>query len=95
MEQEISELLEKGVIQKAETAQEEFLSNIFHVGKNNRGKLLLINLKKTQCIHRLRTLQNERFPLSDISSGTKRLPVQNRSQRPLLCNSSLQTVIRT
>ena len=46
MEQEISELLEKGVIQKAETAQEEFLSNIFHVRKNDRGNCLVINLKK-------------------------------------------------
>ena len=33
VDQEISELLEKGAIQKVETAQEEFLSNHFLVGK--------------------------------------------------------------
>ena len=35
VDQEIPELLEKGVIQKAETAQEEFLSNIFLVGEKD------------------------------------------------------------
>ena len=78
--QEISELLEKGAIQKAETAQEEFLINVFLVGKKDRGNRPVINLKKTQCIHLLRALQNERFALSEISSGTKRFPVQDRSQ---------------
>ena len=47
--QEISELLEKGVIQKTEyqkTAQEEFLSTIFLVGKKDGGNCPVINLKK-------------------------------------------------
>ena len=50
--------------------------------------------KKTQYIHTLRALQNGRFALSEISSGKKRFPVQDRSQRRLLCNSSQQTVIK-
>ena len=94
MDQEISELLEKGPIQKIETTPEEFLSNIFLMGKKDGGKRLVINLKKTQCIHLLRALQNGRFALSETSSRRKRLLVQNRSQRHLLCNSSQQTLIK-
>ena len=46
VDQEISEFLEKGPILKAETAQEEFLSNIFLVGKKDGGNRPVINLKK-------------------------------------------------
>ena len=45
-DQEISELLEKGAVQKAQTVQEEFLSNLFLVGKKDRGNCPVINLKK-------------------------------------------------
>ena len=34
VDQEISDLLEKGAIQKLETVQEEFLNNLFLVGKD-------------------------------------------------------------
>ena len=44
-DQEISELLEKGAVQKAETIQEEFLSNLFLVGKDG-GNRPVVNLKK-------------------------------------------------
>ena len=50
--------------------------------------------EKTQHIYPLRALQNRRFALPEISSGKKRFPVQDGSQRPLLCNSSQQTVIK-
>ena len=46
VDQEISDSLEKGAIQKAETAQEEFLINFFLVGKKDRGNRPVINLKK-------------------------------------------------
>ena len=46
VDQEISELLEKGAIQKVQTAQEKFISNIFVVGKNDGGNYAVINLKK-------------------------------------------------
>ena len=46
VDQEISELLEKGAIQKVKTAQEKFISNIFLVGKNDGGNYAVINLKK-------------------------------------------------
>ena len=50
--------------------------------------------EKTQYIHPLRAFKNGRFALFGISSGTKRFPVQDRSQRRLLCNLSQQTVIK-
>ena len=51
MDQEISELLEKGAIREAEKVQEEFLSNIFLVGKEDGGKPSGDKSEKTQCIH--------------------------------------------
>ena len=46
LDQEISELLEKRAIQKAETAQKEFLSKTFLVGKKDGENRWVINLKK-------------------------------------------------
>ena len=46
VEQEISGLLKKGAIQKAKTAEKEFLSNILLVGKKDGGNRQVINLKK-------------------------------------------------
>ena len=66
----------------------------FSYGKEGWGKLPGDKSGKTQCIHPLRGLPNGRFALSEISSGTKRLPVQDRSRRSLLCNSFQQTVIK-
>ena len=66
----------------------------FSCGKERWRKPYCDKSEKTQCSHPLRALQNGRFALSEISSGTKRLPVQDRSQRRLLCNSSQQTVIK-
>ena len=45
VDQEMSELLETRAIQKAETADEEFLDNLFLEGKNG-GNNPVINLKK-------------------------------------------------
>ena len=47
VDQEISELQEKRVIQKAETTQEEFLGNLSFVGKKDWVHLPLINLKNS------------------------------------------------
>ena len=46
VDQEISELLEKVAIQKVETAQEKFMTNIFLVEKKDGGNYAVINLKK-------------------------------------------------
>ena len=64
----------------------------FSYEKDRWGKPSSDKSEKTQCIHLLRALQNGRFALSEISSRRKRLLVQNRSQRRLLCNSSHQNV---
>lgn len=89
--EEIPEFLKKGAIQKAETAQEQFLSSHFFVRKKDGGNCPVINLKKTKYIHPLRA--NKRFVLSEISSRTKRFPIQDRYQRRLLRSSSQQTII--
>ena len=47
VDQEISELQEKRVIQKVETTQEEFLGNLSFVGKKDGGHLPVINLKNS------------------------------------------------
>ena len=47
----------------------------FSCGKEGWGKLPGDKSEKTQCIHPLQALQNERFTLSEISSVTKRFPV--------------------
>ena len=44
--QEMSELLEKGAIQEAETTHEEFLSDSFLLRKKDRRNCPVINLKK-------------------------------------------------
>ena len=88
--EEIPEFME-GAIQKAETAQEQFLSNHFLVRKKDGENCPVINLKKSKYIHPLRA--NERFVLSEISSRTKQFPIQDRYQRRLLRNSSQQTII--
>ena len=46
MDQEISEILEKKAIQNVETAQEEFLSNIFLMGMKDGENGPVINLEK-------------------------------------------------
>ena len=46
VDQEISELLEKRAIQKAEGAQEKFLSNLFLEEKDGGANSPVINLKK-------------------------------------------------
>ena len=46
MDQEISEILEKKAIQNVETAQEEFLSNIFLTGMKDGENGPVINLEK-------------------------------------------------
>ena len=66
----------------------------FSCGKEGCGEPFGDKSEKTQYIHLLRALQNGRFSLSEISSGTKRFPTQDRSQRRLLFNSSQQTVIK-
>ena len=81
----------EGAIQKAETAQEQFLRNHFLVRKKDGGNCPVINLKKSKYIHPLRA--NERFVLSEISSRTKQFPIQDRYQRRLLRNSSQKTII--
>ena len=83
-------MLEKRAIQKAETVSEQH----FSCEKEGWGKPSSDKSEKTQCIHPLRALQNGRFALPAISSGTKRFSAQDRSQRRLLCNSSQQTAIK-
>ena len=71
VDQEISQLLEKGAIQKGETAKEEFLSNLFLEGKDG-GNSPELNLKKlNQYIHPIQEVQNGRFALTEISSEAK------------------------
>ena len=60
VDQEISKV-EKGAIQKAETAQEEFLSNIFLVGKKDGGNRSVINLKKLDAF-----ISNEYFTMEGL-----------------------------
>ena len=60
VDQEISKL-EKGAIQKAETAQEELLSNIFLVGKKNGENRPVINLKKLNAF-----IPNEYFKMEGL-----------------------------
>ena len=60
VDQEISKL-EKGAIQKAETAQEEFLSNIFLVGKKDGGNRPVINLKNLDTF-----IPNEYFKMEGL-----------------------------
>ena len=66
----------------------------FSSAKEGWEKLSGNQSEKTQSIHLLLALQNERFALREISFGTKRFPVQDRSQRRLLSNCSQQTVIK-
>ena len=66
----------------------------FSSAKEGWEKLSGNQSEKTQSIHPLRALQNGRFALPEISFGTKRFPVQDRSQRRLLSNCSQQIVIK-
>ena len=86
-------MFEKGAIQKSEPAQEEFLNHFVLVQKKDWGKPSGSKSEK-KLIHCLQALQNGRFALSEISSETKRFPVQHRSQRRILCNFPLQMVIK-
>ena len=87
VDQEISELLEKGDIQKAETAQDKFLSNLFLVGKKGRRNRPVINLKKLDSF-----IPYEHFKMEGLHY--LKFLVQYRSQRRLLCNSSQPAVIK-
>ena len=80
-------------MQKSESAQEDFLGNLFLVGKTDGGNRLVTNLKKLytfipyeyfekKCLHGLNFLLEK-----------KRFPVQDRSQRLSLRNPSQQTII--
>ena len=61
---------ENGAIQKVEKLQEEFLNNLFLVGKRLERKEGPTGDKfeKTQYIQPLRAIQKRRFSLSEISS---------------------------
>ena len=68
MDQEVSEILEKRAIQKVETAQEEFLSNIFLMGKKDGENCPVINLEKLNAFIPYEDFQMEglhclKFPL--------------------------------
>ena len=71
VDQEISELLEKGALQKAETAPEESLNNLFLVGKKDGGNLPVINLKKLNTF-----IPYEHFKM-EVLLRQKFLPEQN------------------
>ena len=75
------EFLEKGAIQKVETAQQKFLGNLFPMVKKSGGNRTVIS----QHIDPLRALPS--FALSEILQRI--IPMQDRSQGRLLCNSSL------
>ena len=94
VDQEISELLEKGAIQEAETAQEEFLSNIFLVGKKNGGDCPVINLKKLNAfipyepfkmegLHCLKFLleQNDLLCKIDLKDAYFAIPLSKQSSK--------------
>ena len=66
----------------------------FSCGKEGWEKPSGDKSEKTKCIHPLQALQNGKFALPEISSGTKQFPLQDRSQRRLPCNCSQQTVIK-
>ena len=80
VDREISELRERGAIKKAETAQEEFFSSLFLVGKKDEENRSVINLKKLD-----RFIPYEHFKV--YSSHC-------RQQNDFLCNSTQQTVIK-
>ena len=61
MEQEVSETLEKGAIQKLVPTQVQFLSNEFLVEKKNRGNSPVINLNNLKKI-----MSHEYFKMEDL-----------------------------
>ena len=61
VDQQISELLVKGAIEKPETTQEEFLSNLILLGKNDGGHCPVINLKKLNTF-----IPYEHFKMEDL-----------------------------
>ena len=80
-------MLEKQAIKLVQPSKDQFLSTLFLVTKKDAGYRPVINLKKVEPVHPIRTLQNGRYISFETSSPEERLYVQDRLKGRLFCSS--------
>ena len=80
-------MLETQAIKLVQPSKDQFLSTLFLVTKKDAGYRPVINLKKVEPVHPIRTLQNGRYISFETSSPEERLYVQDRLKGRLFCSS--------